>query len=293
MLKVNKTKKIQNNPVFRIVSFLILLIYSALLLYLIGFVTITSFKSAFEFSNNKLGLPSRWVFDSYQQAFNLYVPIGTRKVYIEEMLYNTVLYCTLYLCIPMFAQVCVAYICAKYPNSYTKFLYNAVVFFMVVPVLGTMSGALEMSMKIGTYDNIWTAILFKFDFGGMTFLVLYGTFKGIPKDYMEAAQIDGAGHALIMFKIMLPMGSSVIMVYVINMLIGLWNDWNTALIWFPSSPTIAYGLYRFSNLGAGNTAAGVPTQCAAAVLAAIPAIVFFICFKNKIVGKLAIGGLKG
>ena len=54
MLKASKAKKIQNNPVFRIVSFLILLIYSVLLLYLLGFVTITSFKSAFEFSNNKL-----------------------------------------------------------------------------------------------------------------------------------------------------------------------------------------------------------------------------------------------
>ena len=125
------------------------------------------------------------------------------------------------------------------------------------------------------------------------FLVLYATFKGIPRDYMEAAQMDGAGHYRIMFTIMWPMASATILVYMINMLIGLWNDWSTALIWFPSSPTIAYGLYRFSSNGTGNTASGVPVQCATCVISAVPAVIFFACFKNKIVGKIAVGGLKG
>ena len=89
------------------------------------------------------------------------------------------------------------------------------------------------------------------------------------------------------------MAKNVIMIYVINTFVSLWNDYSTALVWFPSSPTLAYGLYRLSSIGSGNTAAGVPVQCATCVFAAVPSVIAFMCYKDKLIGTLSFGGLKG
>ncbi|MBQ4269010.1 MAG: carbohydrate ABC transporter permease [Clostridia bacterium] len=291
--QTKKENKIVNNKAFMGISFTVLLLYTLLLVVPLCWILLTSFKSSYEFSENKLFFPNRWTFDNYVGALNLAIPIGVRKVYIEEMLLNSVIYMVLYSVIPITSNCLVAYVCAKYPCWYTKILHNLVVFFMVMPVLGGLSGSLEMSMKIGTYDNIWFSSIFQFSFGGTLFLVFYSTFKGIPNDYMEAAAMDGAGHWRIMLTIIVPMAKAIITAYMITMLIALWNDWNTALIWFPSMPTLSYGLYRFSSNGTGNTAAGVPTQCSTCVIAAVPALIFFGIFKDKILNSVSFGGLKG
>ena len=292
-VKQSKSNRIKNDRTFMIVSAVCLFIYSAILLYMLGFILMTSFKSVVEFSINKTGLPKTFSINPYVSLLDLNVPVGTTKIYLEEMLYYSIRYMIIYTICPMTAQVCVAYACAKYKCAYTKFLYDVVIFFLVVPVIGGLSSSLEIAMKLGTYDNIWGSMFFQFNFGGGTFLILYGVFKGIPRDYMEAAQMDGAGHFYIMTRIMLPMGMGVIGVFLITTLIGAWNDYSTALIWFPSSPTFAYGLYRLSTAGSGNTAAGVPVQCATCVAAAIPSIIAFACFKDKVIGTMYIGGLKG
>lgn len=291
--ETKKQKKVVNNKVFMGTSFAILLLYTLLLAIPLIWIILTSFKSSYEFSNNKLWFPENFTFANYIGALDLAVPIGTRKVFIEEMLMNSITYMVLYSVIPIASNCLVAYVCAKYPCVYTKVLYNVVVFFIVFPVIGAISGGLELSMKIGTYDNIWFSSLFQCSFGGTLFLVFYSTFKGIPNDYMEAASMDGAGHWRILLTIMLPMAKAIILAYLISMMISLWNDWNTALIWFPSMPTVAYGLYRFSSNGTGNLASGVPTQCATCVIAAIPAVAFFAIFKNKLLNSISFGGLKG
>lgn len=291
--KTKKENRIVNNRAFMGISFTVLLLYTLLLMIPLFWILSTSFKSAYEFSNNKLWLPENFTLSSFSGAWDLAVPIGARKVYIEEMLFNSAVYMVLYSVIPITANCLVAYVAAKYSCLYTKILYNVVVFFMVFPILGGLSGGLELAMKIGTYDNIWFSSIFQFNFGGTLFLVFHSTFKGIPNDYMEAAEMDGAGHWRIMLTIIVPMAKAVIVAYMVTMLISLWNDWNTALIWFPSMPTLAYGLYRFASNGTGNTAAGVPTQCATCVLSAIPALIFFGIFKDKILNSISFGGLKG
>ncbi len=286
-------EKERNSKVFSATSLTILSFYTLLLFIPLFWVTMTSFKSTYEFSINKIGLPDQLTFSNFINAIDLYIPIGTKKVYMEQMLFNSLLFCALYSVVPIYASSTVAYACARYPSKYGKVLLNAVVFFMVFPVIGGLSGAMQLAIKIGTYDNIWKAILLQFNFGGASFLVYYGAFKGVPRDYSEAAQLDGAGHFRIMFLIIFPMVMPIIKAYFITTLVGLWNDWTTALTWFPSSPTIAYGLYRFSSGSTGNTAANEATQCATCVISAIPMIVFFAIFKKQIIGKVSIGGIKG
>ena len=115
-------------------------------------------------------------------------------------------------------------------------------------------------------------------------------FSGIPKDYFDAANLDGAGHFRMMWHIGFPMTRTVIVAMVVLQAIGAWNNYSTPLVFLPGRPTIAYGLYYIQNNPAGVLP---PIQLAAAMLTSIPLVIMFVCFRNLIMGNLAVGGLKG
>jgi ABC-type glycerol-3-phosphate transport system permease component len=73
--------------------------------------------------------------------------------------------------------------------------------------------------------------------------------------------------------------------------IAYWNGYEFNLIYLPSMPTIAYGIYRFS-VDPSNKVT-IPAQFAASISLAIPMIILFACTKEKILGSISIGGLKG
>ena len=127
---------------------------------------------------------------------------------------------------------------------------------------------------------------------GMYFLVFYGTFKALPMAYTEAARIDGAGNFSILIKIILPMMRNTIMTVMLIKFIGYWNEYANILIWLPSHPTLAVGIFEVTHSSI-NDLQDLPTQMAGAVLLLIPTTVLFLTFHKKLIGNLKMGGLKG
>ena len=290
----NRAQKFRRDILSNIDPLIIFIIHTAFLLLPLLWMVLTSFKGLYDFSENVLGLPEKWLFSNYSDALkNMVIPVGGRKVYMEEMLLNSFVYVVSYTVMPLLGNCFVAYACAKYKSKFGAIVYNLVIFMMIFPVIGNLSSALNAARIIKTYDNIIWASIMNCTFKGTNFLIFYAVFKGISWEYAEAAFIDGAGHFTIMVRIMLPMAASTIGALAITTVIGTWNDWNTPLVWFPSHPTIAYGLYHYSNVSGGNTMAGVPIQFAAATMSAIPMVLIFIIFRKKIIGNVSFGGLKG
>lgn len=297
-LKSNKKNKIKNSYLgFTIISTTVLAIYSLGILLLLGWALMSSFKvGIFAFTDDIFGLPKELDFSNYFYVFkNLAIKIdsasGTRDVFFPELLFNSLsiaLGCTIS---TLVAHAVVAYACAKYPCKYTKFIYALVIFVMVYPQISSLASTMVIVRAIRIYDTYFGMIFMKFGFVGTYFLILYATFRGIAWDYAEAAFIDGASHATVFLKIMLPMASGTLGTLFILQFIGYWNAYEFNLVYLPSMPTIAYGLYRFSN-DASNYQTP-PIQFAASIALAVPMIILFICTKEKILGSISIGGLKG
>ena len=134
--------------------------------------------------------------------------------------------------------------------------------------------------------------ILKANFLGMYFLVFYGTFRSLSWEYAEAALIDGASHFTVMVKIMLPLVKSTLFAVGLLMFIGFWNDYQTPMLYIPSYPTVSFGVFSFE----GNGMAGqntVPNILAASILLMLPMVIIFIIFKNKFIGNLTVGGIKG
>ena len=104
---------------------------------------------------------------------------------------------------------------------------------------------------------------------------------GVPKDFEEAARIDGANSFQIFYKIYVPiMKPSLILVGVLNML-SAWNDYLGPLIFLQDRTkyTLALGLASFKGV---HTTAIIPMLCITVVMI-IPPILVFIFAQRYIV----------
>ena len=123
-------------------------------------------------------------------------------------------------------------------------------------------------------------------------MIYYAIWKGLSWEYAEAAFIDGASDFSVFIKIMFPMTTTVFGVLFVTQVITLWSDYQTPMVFLPSFPTLAYGVYTFqSNVESG--ASAVPIKIASLIAVAIPMFALFMAFKNKMMGSLTLGGLKG
>jgi multiple sugar transport system permease protein len=106
---------------------------------------------------------------------------------------------------------------------------------------------------------------------------------------MSAAVVDGATPLRTLWSIVLPMSRPILGVVSIFAVTAVWKDflWPKLVMPSPETRTVSVGIYAFS----GGTPMNVVV--AAAVIAAIPTIVFFLIFQKSIMSGLTAGSLKG
>ena len=284
---------------FAITFFIILILYTISLLVPIVWAFFVSLKDKIEYSMSIrdmakfFGLPKNWLFSNYIDVFRgMHLTVnGIQDVYLPTLFLNGFLYAFISAMVMVFTNCVVAYIVAKYDCIVSRIIYTLVIIFMILPVVGTLPSELQIMRFLGFYDNMIGIYLMKIMFGGTNFLIFYAMFKSVSWSYAEAAFVDGASHFKVFAMIMLPMAIPTFFALVLMQFIVYWNDWQASLIYFPSFPTVAYGLYVFQN--SSNETAGVPYTMASSMLVALPIIALFVAFRSKIVGTVAVGGLKG
>ncbi|TRY17291.1 sugar ABC transporter permease [Tessaracoccus rhinocerotis] len=127
--------------------------------------------------------------------------------------------------------------------------------------------------------------------GANTFL-MYGFFNTIPMEIDESAKMDGATHAQIFWKLIMPLVAPVLAVVGLLAFISSFGDFILAKIVLTSEEnwTLSVGMYQWvsNQLTSrwGLFAAGV-------VVAAIPVLLLFLSLQRYIVGGLTAGSVKG
>ena len=118
-------------------------------------------------------------------------------------------------------------------------------------------------------------------------------FLTIPKDYEEAAKLDGAGYFKTFWRVMLPLAGPAIAALTILQFQGTWNDFFWPLIIFGQGNTAHYtvqlGLAQFVLTYQTNW----PALMAGSVVAILPILAIFIAFQRYFVAGVAAAGVKG
>ena len=295
-ISVDIWKKLKKNfSIFKLFVGVILILYMITLISLFVYAIYTSFKDLFAFVDDPVGLPTEWHWENYGLIFKyFFVQSGPKepKYYMEDMFLFSFLYaggCALAI---TFATTLMAYACALFPCKLSNVIYAIVIFAIIFPIVGSLPSEMRIAREIGLYNNFPGNWFMKFSFTNMYFLVIYEAFRGVPKDYKEAAEIDGASMWTIMVSIMFRMVMNIVGTVFIVQFVSLWNDYTAPLVYMPKYPTMALGLMSFSYNTSGPIA-GEPYKLGAAVIVFIPLFIVFLLFQRKLMGELSAGGIKG
>ena len=296
-----KETTFRNMGVFFWLLLVILALYTISMILPMVWGIFTSLKSQNEFRTNVLwiphGAPWDWQWGNFVYVMNnFYVPIssqtqGLRSVGMGEMLLYTILYAAGGAFINTLVPCVVAYITAKFKYKFSSVIYTVVVVTMVLPVVGNTASELQLVKALGIFDTIPGNWIQKFNFLGMYYLVFYATFRGIPNDFAEAAYVDGAGETHVMVRIIFPLVANIFVTVMLIKFIGFWNDYQTPLLFLPTHPTIAYGVYYLSN-SVQQDFNYVPMRMTGCILMVIPILALFLIFKEKLMSNISMGGVK-
>ena len=297
-LKNRKTLRQSDQWSFLKVAVLIgLVIYAVCLFLPLLWAFITAFKTQREFRLNIIGLPKNWTWNFSTIYNEFYVPVSTKTgateyVNVIQMFTYSMLYSVGCSFFGTLVPCVMAYLCARYKYKFSKVVYSVVIIVMALPIVGSLPAEISMAMSLGIYDKIWGLWLMKAHFLGIYFLVFYNMFRAIPVAYTEAARIDGAGNWTVMLRIIMPMAKNTFFTVMLINFIAFWNDYQTPLVYLPSYPTLALGMYRMSYVTI-NELSTVPMRMTAAIFMLIPMLMLFACFHKRLLGNLTVGGIKG
>lgn len=217
--------------------------------------------------------------------------LGMRWVGYWEMTWNTVWYSVGCTVMRMLSTVCFAYAVARFEFPGRKFLYAFVILQMMLPIYGQTTANYSLLSKLGLVDS--PGFLIGQGAGhGMYFLITYSFFRNLPGEYVEAAEMDGAGPFTIFLKVMLPLARSITSALAIMLFIGCWNDYQNVIIYLKSYPTLSAALYYLKSQ-AFNLGLQTPSYFAGIFISILPVVVLFIAFNKQIMENVSIGGIKG
>lgn len=271
------------------VIFGLFVLYALTLLYPMIWMFLSSLKGSLEYeTGNSLDLPKKWLFSNYPEALDSLVVEGTNFL---GMVWNSVWMNGISIVLGTFVTAITTYTIAKLQFPGRRAFYAVILFMMMLPIYGSMASSLQIKKQLGIFDNVFNVLVSSFAVGGYKFLVLYSFFKSISWTYAEAAYIDGASHFQVFWHVMFPQALAPLAVFAIQDFIGGWNDYMTPLIYMPSFPTIASGLYLYeSKMIRGMN---YPVYFAGIVISAIPILIIFISMRKTFMTSLSMGGLKG
>ncbi len=312
--KGNKKTKVINVS-FISVFWVILFIYSVSIIFILAWGLLTSLKSNtdFLFMNNVLGLPNleksreeclklanyRLMYDNFEFTKKVTFYSGDKLIVHEtkngilKMLFNTVVYAGVGCVLAAFVPAITAFMCVKYKQfRLSKIVYSANLIVMTLPLVGTAPATINMLRALNLYDNFFGHVLQKFSFSGMYYLVFYAFYEGLSNAYSEAAEIDGASYYRILVSIIIPLSMKMISTVMLLTFVAFWNDYQSPLLYLPTLPTLAYGVYYMSYYVTTGQISKVPVRVAGCMMLAIPIFVIFMFMRDKMMGNISIGGVK-
>ena len=303
------------NIILKTIVFIILTLYAISIIYILVWGVINSLKSNVDFlvKNNIFGLPNPEFSSDELFKLNNYRLI-LEKFYIErsisywrnevliehttrsgllEMIVNALYFSSVQAVLPTLFSAIMAYLCSRFKEfkSITIWYYVALVA-MMVPALGSYPAEISILQNLGVYDTYLGILLQKSFYGGTYFFVFHAFFQGVSGTYAEAAELDGASQYRIFFQIILPLiGKAFTTIALIQFVAG-WNDFRLPLMYMPTHPSVAYGVYNLTLETAPVGIARLTTRLAACMLLAVPILIVFLIFKEKLMGNVSLGGLK-
>ena len=195
--------------------------------------------------------------------------------------------------IPILIAAFAAYGFAWMRFSGKRFWFTMVVALLVVPLQIALVPVLRDFAGLhlnGTFLGIWLAHT-GFGLPLATYL-LFNYIRGLPRDILESAFIDGASHFTIFLRLVLPLSIPALASFAIFQFLWVWNDYLVALVILGPDPNVRVVTMKLASIVGDRGQDWFLLTAGAFMSMIIPLIVFFALQRYFVRGLLA-GSVKG
>ncbi|MEV4890170.1 carbohydrate ABC transporter permease [Nonomuraea sp. NPDC059023] len=224
--------------------------------------------------------PANPSLDAFLEAWELF-DIGT-------LLRNTGVYALGAWAFTMVIDVTAAFALSKLRPMFGGFILGAMLATLMIPPMVVLIPLYVTVVDLGLLNTPW-AIWFPAAVNGFNIFLLKRFFDSIPRELLEAAEIDGAGAARVLWSVVLPVSRPILGVVSIFTVVNVFRDFVYPFLVLSDSDkmTVSVGLSQTAGQVTQNAIMG------GLVIASIPTVIVFFLFQRHIMAGLTAGSIKG
>lgn len=212
--------------------------------------------------------------------------------YMSTAFFSSVCVSVLYLVIHVVWCSLLGYVFAKYHFRFKNALFMIILITMMIPQELTFFPIYTIARDLHLV-NTYFGVVFPFCISGFGIFFMRQFCTYVPKELIEAARIDGCGHAKTFVRIALPILKPAISSLVVLAFSFMWDEfaWSKLILNTNEKLTIPVRLTMLA-LSPTNEIQ-ISELLAASVIAMIPVVILFICFQKQFVESITQGAVKG
>ena len=286
-MKSTKVKRSKGEQILFNIVFVFLCVYAATLVFSFIFILLNTFKGSYEYiTTSKFALPKKWVWN-YGKVFTTFNVNGNGYF---QMVFHSIWFSVTGSIPALLSASMASYAFSRYKFPGRKLIYIINLLMLTLSLPGSQVAFYKLFCELGM-KNSWKYIFGCWDGFGSRFLILAGFWRSIDWAYAEAVYIDGGNENTVFWKVMLPQAMPMLGVFFLLSFINSWSNHEFTMLYMPMYPSIAFGLYAYQ----ANTTRNMdtPLYFSALVVTAIPSLILYGMFQDKILVSMNIGGLKG
>ena len=204
---------------------------------------------------------------------------------------NTIIVCGGILAVQLVTVTAAGYAFARltFPGREVLFVLFLLQLLLVPPLLIVPN--LQTLVSLHLYDRLLGIMAPYFASAFGTFLMRQ-TFRTIPRDYEEAAMLEGATVPALIRHVLVPLARPGLAAFAIVSVTAHWNEflWPLMAVSSPSSQVLTVGLASFASGAEAGSAWGI--VAAGTFLVAGPLLLLFLIFQRRFVASFVFSGIK-
>lgn len=266
------------------ISYIILILFSVVMLFPFYWMV----RSSFMTNREIMTVPIKWIPSSFD--LGNYIEAFQRDDFARYFL-NSIVIVVLNVIGSVLSSSFIAFGFSRLKFKGKNLWFALLLATMMIPGTVLMIPQFIGWQAVGAYNTFIPLILPSF-FGNAFYIFLVRQFySGIPKEYDEAALVDGANYFTIYAKITMPMIKPALSTVAVFTFMNVWNDFMGPLLYLdkPQLKTISLALQNFM----GHHLNEWNLLMALATVITIPMIIIYFSAQKYFVEGITFSGLKG
>lgn len=273
----------------KILDYVILIIIAAAVVFPILVILLNSFKKKTAISSDPFG----WLNATNFVGLENYTK-GLTQSSFWPTLWHSFYVTVISVILLLFVSSMTAWYLTRVKTWWTKIIYYAIVFSMVVPFQTVMLTLPYLVDKLNMSAYLWLPIVYVGFGAGLSVFIYSGFVKGVPTDIEEAAVVDGCNTLQVFSLIVFPLLKPVTMTVAILDTMWIWNDYLLPYLILGGNPgdgTLPIAVQIENQGGYGNNDTGA--LMAMIILSLLPVIILYIFGQKYIIRGVTAGAVKG